>query len=198
MAFRGSLRKHRKPARTLEKGMVGTRRLELLTSTVSRHRMTIHPIALLRNICVHQRADRCLRPQADCSCPAALGSRAHGRRRDEFHPAARWNCACRLTRQGSPGWFQNRFDARRKISAWQTEYNEVARTAAWLPNPEGVWDRSCDSELRQKWSGARGLKSRPPAPQNHPVKCCRGTTKTYRIHNCARYGVRAEAASYDN
>jgi putative transposase len=28
-------------------------------------------------------------------------------------------------------WFQNLFDARRKIAAWQKEYNESVRTAAW-------------------------------------------------------------------
>jgi putative transposase len=35
----------------------------------------------------------------------------------------------------SVSWFQNLFDARRKIAAWRKEYNEVVPTAAWDTKP---------------------------------------------------------------
>ena len=80
---------------------------------------------------------------------------------ESFHGRLREECL-------AVSWFQNLFDARRKIAAWRKEYDENVRTAAWDIRHR----RSLPLRLRAStgWSGARDLKRRPLAPAPIPVK----------------------------
>ena len=74
-------------------------------------------------------------------------------------------------------WFFDLADARRKIAEWKTDYNHVRPAlGAGIQNPDGV---SCGMEggLLHCWTGARGLKRRPLAPDPHP-RYAAGRTKT--------------------
>ena len=66
-------------------------------------------------------------------------------------------------------WFQNLFDARRKIAAWRKEYNEERpHSSLGLSNTERVCGAARNEMLLRRWRGARGLKRRPLAPHPHP------------------------------
>lgn len=66
-------------------------------------------------------------------------------------------------------WFQNLFDARRKISAWRTEYNEQRPHSSLGYKTPSQFAREQDAtDFDKAGGGARGLKRRPLAPHPHP------------------------------
>jgi len=81
-------------------------------------------------------------------------------------------------------WFQNLFDARRKIAAWQKEgvQRRASAQQLGLSHAEGV--RGTRHELLERWSGARGLKRRPLA--HLPAQSEGGVNINFCTQDCVK------------
>jgi putative transposase len=84
-------------------------------------------------------------------------------------------------------WFQNLFDARRKITAWQKEYNEERpHSSLGYQTPREFAARAAAASFDRTGVGQEASNAGPLPHTPIPAECWDGATETFRILNCAK------------